>query len=157
MIGKIAHAYCDRIEEIENYKLAIADETHIWECHHRLEENYTRKELIQMKLYYHVQPKDLIFLTRADHRKVEHKGFSSYRRRSLDSEYTYISRLGKDLKFLKTKECHSIKETYDTIKILNMDFNKSLKTLIRWLRKGPVTLASGDKIYVIYKSSTITA
>lgn len=62
--------YCRHPELIENYALAIADETQMWEVHHRKEELYSQKELKERNEYFDVPPKELIFLTVADHRKI---------------------------------------------------------------------------------------
>lgn len=63
--------YCRYPELIENYAEAIADTTQMWEVHHHLECCFTQKFLKEMNLYYDVQPEALIFLTRADHRKID--------------------------------------------------------------------------------------
>ena len=63
--------YCRHPEFIENYDKAIADETQIWEVHHRKEEIYPYKELIERGEYFDVEPEELIFLTRAEHRKID--------------------------------------------------------------------------------------
>ena len=63
--------YCRHPEFIENYEKAIADETQIWEVHHRKEEIYPYKELIERGEYFDVEPEELIFLTRAEHRKID--------------------------------------------------------------------------------------
>ena len=63
--------YCRNPELIENYDLAIADKTQTWEVHHRREEFHSYKELIERGEYYNVSPEDLIFLTPAEHRKID--------------------------------------------------------------------------------------
>ena len=63
--------FCRHPEFIENYDKAIADTTQIWDCHHRLECCFTRKFLKEMNLYYDVEPEALIFLTRAEHSRVD--------------------------------------------------------------------------------------
>lgn len=65
------NGYCKNPELIENYDKAIADISQIWDCHHRLEEKYSREELIEMGKYYNVKPEDLIFLTKSEHRKLD--------------------------------------------------------------------------------------
>jgi hypothetical protein len=67
---------CKTPELIENYDKAISDTTQIWECHHRMEAVYTRKELIKYGLYYDCEPHQLIFLTRAEHNLLHKKGKS---------------------------------------------------------------------------------
>ena len=67
--------YCMTPELIENYDLAIADKENVWICHHRKEEFYTKKELIELKMYFNVQPEDLVFCRNTkEHRKYPHKG-----------------------------------------------------------------------------------
>lgn len=63
--------YCRNPELIENYYLAIADKTQTWQVHHRLESCFTQKFLKEMNLYYDVEPEALIFLTEAEHRKID--------------------------------------------------------------------------------------
>ena len=67
------NCYCRHPEFIENYDKAVADTTQTWEVHHRLECCFTQKFLKEMNLYYDVQPEALIFLTPAEHRKIDSK------------------------------------------------------------------------------------
>lgn len=66
--------FCRTPELIENYDLAIADDTQIWDCHHKNELTYTKQELIELGLYYDCSPDELIFLTREMHNDVHHRG-----------------------------------------------------------------------------------
>ena len=63
--------YCRHPELIENYEKAIADTTQTWEVHHRREEFYSQKELIERGEYFDVHPGALIFLTTAEHHKID--------------------------------------------------------------------------------------
>lgn len=63
--------FCRNPELIENYDKAIADTTQTWEVHHRKEELYSQKELIERDEYFDVPPEDLIFLTVAEHSKID--------------------------------------------------------------------------------------
>lgn len=63
--------FCRHPELIENYDKAIADTTQTWEVHHRLESCFTQKFLIDMNLYYDVEPEALIFLTPSEHSKID--------------------------------------------------------------------------------------
>ena len=63
--------YCRHPELIENYEKAIADKTQVWDVHHRKEEFYSYKELIERGEYYDVPPSELIFLTHKEHRKID--------------------------------------------------------------------------------------
>lgn len=62
---------CRHPELIENYDKAIADTTQTWDVHHRLESCFTQKFLIDMNLYYDVDPEALIFLTKPEHSKID--------------------------------------------------------------------------------------
>ena len=68
------NCFCQNPELIENYDAAIADTIQTWECHHRKEFEFSKKELISLGLYYDRPPEELIFLTPAQHRKLHHKG-----------------------------------------------------------------------------------
>lgn len=65
--------YCRHPEFIENYDKAIADDTQIWDVHHRKEEFYSLKELKERGEYYDVSPEELIFLTREEHDRMDSK------------------------------------------------------------------------------------
>lgn len=62
--------FCARPELIENYDKAIADTTQVWDCHHRMEEHFSQKELIALGLYYNRPPEELIFLTEEEHTRM---------------------------------------------------------------------------------------
>ena len=66
-----SRCYCTTPWLIENYDKAIADTTQVWECHHRAEICYTRKELIEKGDYYNVPPCNLIFLSIKDHNSLQ--------------------------------------------------------------------------------------
>ena len=66
-----SECYCRRPELIENYDLAIADTTQMWEVHHRREELYSQEELKERGEYFDVPPEELIFLTQSEHSKVD--------------------------------------------------------------------------------------
>ncbi|MCF0114698.1 MAG: hypothetical protein HUJ56_05040 [Erysipelotrichaceae bacterium] len=74
MISQIAYKYCKNLEEVENYDLAVADNSQIWHCHHRLECCFTMEFLKKMNLYYNQEPDALIFLTKSEHMKLKHAG-----------------------------------------------------------------------------------
>lgn len=56
------YCFCDNFEYIENYDLAIADTKTIWSCHHKLEAFLSMKELQEMGRYYHLSPRELVFV-----------------------------------------------------------------------------------------------
>lgn len=63
--------YCRHPKLIENYDKAISDETQTWEVHHKKEELYSYKELIERGEYFDVPPEELIFLTHKDHCNID--------------------------------------------------------------------------------------
>ena len=72
--AKFAKRYCSEdISLIENYQEAIADQTRMWDIHHRREcdENgrtlFTKKQLIEMNLYENRPANELIFVTKSMH------------------------------------------------------------------------------------------
>ena len=74
-------------ELIENYDLAIADKENVWICHHRKEEFYTKKELIEMGMYFNIQPEDLVFCRNAkEHHKYPHKGREESKKKISESK-----------------------------------------------------------------------
>lgn len=77
----VLRSYCRNYENIENYDKAVNDTTQIWECHHRLELektggvcDVTKQDLIDWGIYYDRPADELIFLTKAEHRKLHHTG-----------------------------------------------------------------------------------
>lgn len=69
---------CEDLSKIENYDKAVADETQIWHCHHRLEiQGEFRNSFKLLKkcgLYYNVPAWQLIFLTKSEHRRLHMLG-----------------------------------------------------------------------------------
>ena len=84
------NCYCRHPELIENYDKAIADNTQVWQVHHRKEEFYSYKELIERGEYFDIPPEDLIFLTPAEHGKIDSfcKRLSEARKGKKHSEET---------------------------------------------------------------------
>ena len=76
MINKqSAKAYCrEDISLIENYENAINDKTQTWNCHHRRETIFSRKDLIDIGEYYNRPACELIFLTPLEHHRLHHLG-----------------------------------------------------------------------------------
>ena len=59
---------------IENYDKAVADTTQTWDCHHRRETIFSRKDLIEIGEYYNRPACELIFLTPTDHQILHNLG-----------------------------------------------------------------------------------
>ena len=79
MISKGVKEFCNEdISLIENYDKAINSDE-IWDCHHRLEiqgdNRFSRRQLIEMRLYYDRPASELIFLTHSEHAKLHFTGF----------------------------------------------------------------------------------
>ena len=74
---RYAKSYCcEDISLIENYNLAISDETQTWDIHHRLETDLglTPKELKEQGKYFKVPASELIFLPHSEHLRLHCKG-----------------------------------------------------------------------------------
>ena len=75
--------FCRMPELIENYDKAVADNTQVWDCHHRLETHssdgekrfvdISRAELIALNMYYDRPAEELIFLKSAEHKSLHNK------------------------------------------------------------------------------------
>lgn len=97
MISKVVKRYCcEDISLIENYDKAVADNTQIWQCHHRLEITkegiFSPKELIDKNLYYNRPASELIFLTKLEHNRLHEKNLkfevlNERKERWKDSQY----------------------------------------------------------------------
>ncbi len=74
MICKHITRYCKNYTNIENYDLAVADES-VWICHHKLEAFFTMLELKKIGRYYDVPARELVFCKdEKEHQKWPHKG-----------------------------------------------------------------------------------
>ena len=90
-------SYCryEEIAQIENYELAVGDETQMYDCHHRLETHYYDRlkgewirretgllsdELKKQGLYFYRPAFELILLPQADHMRLYYKDRPSYRK-----------------------------------------------------------------------------
>ena len=65
---------CEDLSLIENYALAIADNTQTWVCHHILGEQYSRQYLKENGLYLKRPACELRFMTKHDHNTLHLKG-----------------------------------------------------------------------------------
>ena len=90
MISKNVKKFCyEDISLIKNYELAINDNKHIWDCHHRKEtdEGLSRKQLIELGLYYGRPASELILLTHSEHMSLHCTGKSSWNKSSWNEEH----------------------------------------------------------------------
>lgn len=81
MISKNIMSFCIDYTKIENYNKAIADTSHTWECHHIMEQVFTKEALIRAGWYYDRPPEEFIFLTKAEHTKL-HLSFPKRKERA---------------------------------------------------------------------------
>ena len=78
---------CEDLSKIENYELAVNDETQTWDIHHRGEilpcGIFTVHDLIDSGLYWNVPASHLIFLTREQHNKLHNANRTEDAKRKL--------------------------------------------------------------------------
>lgn len=107
MITQEVWMYCDGdVTLIENYNIAIKDNTQTWHVHHRLEthdeqgnwreQQLTRRQLVEMNLYYRRPPKELIFLSPSEH--------DSWHKRNIQHTKEYKKRMSEKIK--ETHRCN---------------------------------------------------
>ena len=75
MICENVKYFCSEpLYHIENYYRAVTDKTQTWHCHHKLEISLQRskKELIELNLYYNRPANELIFMTPQEHYALHH-------------------------------------------------------------------------------------
>lgn len=80
---------CEDFSLIEKYEIAVNDETEMWHCHHRKEDDgFTQKQLIEMGLYYKRPAKELIFMTQHEHCSMHSTGriFTEERRKKMSEK-----------------------------------------------------------------------
>ena len=80
-----AKRYCSEdISLIENYQQAIADEERMWDIHHRSECDsegrtlFTRRQLIEMNLYFKRPASELVFVTKSMHKKLHREQMRNF-------------------------------------------------------------------------------
>ena len=105
----MAKSYCSEdIALIENYHEAIADQTKMWDIHHRRECDsegrtlFTGKQLIDMGLYFSRPASELIFVTRSMHWKL-HREMLENNGRNVGKKYGKI--VGKKYGAINGKKC----------------------------------------------------
>lgn len=64
MISSQSVYFCRNFQLAENYELAKADKTKVWQLHHKKEEFYSAEELQALNMYYDVPPEDVVFVKR---------------------------------------------------------------------------------------------
>lgn len=64
-----SNCLCRTPELIENYEEAINDKNELWCCHHKMEEVFSKAELIRAGWYYDRRPEELIFIRCSEHNR----------------------------------------------------------------------------------------
>ena len=119
-----AKRYCSEdISLIDNYHQAIADQTKMWDIHHRREcdENgrtlFTHRQLKEMNLYLNRPASELIFVTRSMHSKLH--------REQIEKQSIPILQFAKSGEFMK--EWPSAKEAERQLGILQSNICQCCK------------------------------
>ena len=124
-----AKRFCSEdISLIENYQQALSDEERMWDTHHRREcdENgktlFTKKQLIEMGLYFNRPASELVFVTRSMHwklhREIREKSWKIAGKISGKKRSIPILQFTKDGTFVK--EWPSLREAFRQLGIHNI-------------------------------------
>lgn len=143
MIAKNVNMYCNEdISHIENYAIAIADDT-VWEVHHRFETHdadgkilssqISSEELKKQNLYYDRPASELIFLSEKNHKHLHMLGNKYAEGKNLGNQYAKgnvlseetrkqmgKSRLGNannGIRFIKCLETGEVHRTLEWVKL----------------------------------------
>lgn len=171
---KESRRFCyEDIAKIENYALAMADETQIWDTHHRLEitMNCGARELIAKGAYFDRPAHELIFLTKAEHTRLHKTGNKNFLGKShSDDTKRRIAekRMGKPLseetkrrmskahkgKSHSEEHRRKLSEAYPLKKVVEMKRKSdgftqtfpSQSEAVRWLRLNGYPKADGSTI-----------
>ena len=132
-----AKRFCSEdISLIENYHEAIVDQTKMWDTHHRRECDdegrtiFTKKQLIEMNLYYNRPASELMFVTRSMHNKIHREmRYEGGKKNAIKSsipilqfakdgelvkEWPSAHEAGRQLGIPQSNICHCIKGSYKT-------------------------------------------
>ena len=137
MISKYkSFTFCKTPELIENYNVAIQDNSNQWDCHHRLETHFSdgterpknaqlsAAELKALDMYYNRPPEEFIYLTHSEHRALHNSGTKKSNKTKSKTEESMT-------KYKKYIYCHELDKTFDGIKkagrILGLDYREISK------------------------------
>lgn len=89
---KYAYRYCaEDINKIENYDKAMADNTQIWDCHHRAEilpcGRYSINQLKEHGLYFNRPSSELVFIPHSEHYSMHLRGNAYTKGKPLSDEH----------------------------------------------------------------------
>ena len=130
---------CEDLRLIENYELAINDQTQTWECHHRGEVlpcgRFSVDDLKKFGLYYKRPASELIFLTPTAHRWLHFKGVPRPDLKGVPKSEAHKKAIGDALKGIPLSEATK-KAISDAMKGVNakkiMQFTKSCEFIREW-------------------------
>lgn len=129
MISETVKLYCcEDVSQIENFEKANTDKENVWCCHHRLEshtfdgefrtEFLSSRELISLGLYYCRPVKELIFLTKQEHKALHNKDSRKRKKASAklkgrknESYSQEMLEAAKELSFLKWRDKYGCSNT----------------------------------------------
>ena len=104
-----AKLFCsENISLIDNYHQAISDKEKMWDIHHRRECDsegrtlFTRKQLIELGLYFKRPASELIFVTRSMHCKLHREMWENIGK-NVGNKYGKI--IGKKYGAINSKKC----------------------------------------------------
>ena len=108
---KYAKKYCcEDISNIENYELAINDQTQTWDCHHRGEVlpcgRFSPNDLNKFGLYFNRPASELIFLTKAEHTCMHFKGVPKLYLKGVPKSEAHKKALSEAHKGVPLSEAH---------------------------------------------------
>ena len=133
--------YCRHPELIENYDLAISDNTQTWEVHHRKEAFYSQEELKERGEYFDVSPEELIFLTKSEHTKIDSRckriGEAQKGKKHSEESKRKISEANKG-KFINRKD--------QSKKVLCVETGGVFESIMEASRKTGVDFSSISKV-----------
>jgi len=96
--------FCESYKDIENYDVAVTDDSQTWICHHRLETEdsdgkpriiaLSTAELKALDMYYNRPPEELIFVTKSEHAKIHGKYSTWFIKKGADNYFAQHKFIG---------------------------------------------------------------
>ena len=137
---KYAKKYCcEDISNIENYELAINDQTQTWDCHHRGEilpcGRFSPNDLTKFGLYFNRPASELIFLTKAEHTRLHFKGVTNLYLKGVPKSEAHKKALSEAHKGVPKSEAHkkALSEAHKGVNAKKiLQFTKSGELIKEW-------------------------
>lgn len=125
---------CEDITLIENYDKMIVDYTQVWCCHHRreIDENKSKKQLIEEGLYYSRSASELIFLTNSEHISLHMKGIpksEEHKKKLSDAKKNMSEETRKKMSESKKNMSDETKKKFSEVKIGMKFWNNGIKSV----------------------------